>query len=422
MMAGLAIVLTLAFGALAAHYLVQDNGYVLVSFFGYVVEMSVPVALFVLLIAYLVVRLIVWLWRVPRELGEATARARVRWAGRQATRGYIAIAQGKLARGERLLTRGARRSGAPLMNYLAAARLAHQQNDAVRRDGWLRLAYEQEPAAADAVLLAQAEMQMDDQAFDDALITLNRIREHNPRHGQALRLLAALYWRRQDYRALIDLLPSLRAAPPLPPEKLNRWTTEAFGVLLGDPALDEAGIGRIWDEVPKGLRHTPALVHARTAALARCGAVTVAEAEVRRALRDHWDPELIAFYGELQLPDVGRQLKHAEAFLKERPEDPDLLLAVGRLSYRNQLWGKARSYLETSLAIRPTPETCEALGQLMQRIGDKDAAAQAFQRGLALRTAATAGQASATARSASIEGKSAATTAMESARVTADRG
>ena len=85
------------------------------------------------------------------------------------------------------------------------------------------------------------------------------------------------------------------------------------------------------------------------------------------------------------MPEVSQHLKNAEAFLRERPEDPDLLLTVGRLSFRNQLWGKARSYLETSLSIRPAAETCEALGQLLQRIGDKDAAARAFQRGLALR-------------------------------------
>lgn len=387
MKGGLAIALALALGALAGHYLLQDNGYVLVSFQGYVVEMSVPIALALLVLAYLAVRLVAWMWRVPRQLGEATARARVRWAGRQATRGYIAIAAGKLDQGERLLTRGARRSGAPLMNYLAAARLAHQRNDPDRRDGWLRMAYEQEPAAADAVLLAQAEMQMDDQAFDQALATLNRIREHNPKHGQALRLLAALYWRRQDWRALLDLLPALRAMPPLLPAKLNLWTTDAFEALLADPALDEPGLDRLWNEVPKLLRSEPRLVLARARTLARCGAVTTAEAEVRRALRERWDASLIRFYGELPLPEAAQHLKNAEAFLRERPEDPDLLLCVGRLSFRNQLWGKARSYLETSLSIRPTPEGCAALGQLLDRIGDREAAARAYQRGLALSTA-----------------------------------
>ena len=64
---------------------------------------------------------------------------------------------------------------------------------------------------------------------------------------------------------------------------------------------------------------------------------------------------------------------------------------MGRLSFTNQLWGKARSYLETSLAIRPTPQGYQALGQLMQRVGDREAAARAFQRGLSLETESQAG-------------------------------
>jgi HemY protein len=391
MKAGLGIVIMLALGALAGHFLLQENGYVLVNFQGYVVEMSVPVAIFLLALAYLALRLVVWIWRAPRRLGEATARARVRWAGRQATRGFIAIAEGRFARGERLLTKGARRSGAALMNYLAAARLAHMQNDPLRRDGWLQLAFEQEPAAVDVVLLTQAEMQMDDQAFEQALATLNRVREHNPRHGQALKLLGALHWRRQDWPALKALLPELRAAPMLPADKLNRWTVDAFSALLGQPDLDETGIGRLWDEVPKGLRREPALVRARIGALVRAGALAVAEAEICRALRDDWDPVLMLMYGELPLPDASQQLKSAEAFLRERPEDPDLLLVVGRLSFRNQLWGKARSYLETSLAIRPAVETWQALGRLMDRIGDKDAAAKAWQKGLEMSMKAAEG-------------------------------
>lgn len=381
---GLFIVLALVLGALAGNFFMQDNGYVLLSFAGHAVETSVPVAGALLVLAYLAVRLLAWLWRVPRQLGEATARARLRWAGRQATRGYIAIAEGKLDRGERLLTRGARRSGAPLMNYLAAARLAHQRNDPARRDGWLRLAYEQEPAATDAVLLAQAEMQMDDQAFDEALATLDRIRERSPRHAQALKLLAALHWRRRDWRELVELLPTLRAMPPMPQARLERWSIDAFEALLGEPALDKAGLESLWDEVPRVLRHNPRLVLARARALARTGSAELAEAEVRRALRDTWDPGLVRFYGELVVPEAAQQLKHAEAFLREHPEDPDLLLTAGRLSFRNQLWGKARSYLETSQSIRPAAETCAALGQLLERIGEHEAAARAWQRGLDL--------------------------------------
>ena len=38
--------------------------------------------------------------------------------------------------------------------------------------------------------------------------------------------------------------------PPLPQEKLNRWTIDAYESLLGDPSLDEPAIGKLWEEVP----------------------------------------------------------------------------------------------------------------------------------------------------------------------------
>ena len=51
--------------------------------------------------------------------------------------------------------------------------------------------------------------------------------------------------------------------------------------------------------------------------------------------------------------------------------------------------GKARSYLESSLAIRPSPETYHELGQLMLQVGEQESASDAFQRGLTLRYAGT---------------------------------
>ena len=76
--------------------------------------------------------------------------------------------------------------------------------------------------------------------------------------------------------------------------------------------------------------------------------------------------------------DANAQLKRIEGWLSKRPEDPVLLLAAARLSVRSELWGKARSYFETSNAIRPLPETWHELGQLMLSLGDEEAASRAF--------------------------------------------
>jgi HemY protein len=378
------IVGALLAGALAAHVLLPDNGYVLISFQGYVVEMSVPVLGFCLVAAYGAVRLAVGLWNAPRRLGEGWARARARHAGLQATRGYIALAEGRLAQGERLLTKDARRSESPLLNYLAAARAAQMQGDRQRRDTWLQMAIEHEPAATDAVLLTQAELQIEDGQYEPALASLDRVRQRHPNHAQALKLLGELHYLRRDWQPLAELLPTLRRRGNVPPDLLERWTVDTYAhILAGLPAAGEEA-DRAWEAVPRDLRRHPRLAAIRARAQVAHGDVATAEEELRQAIATAWDPALIDLYGQLKTADPAQQLKRIEAWLRDRPEDPHLLLAAGRTCIRHQLWGKARSYLETSLAIRPSADTYQALGQLLARIGEPQAATRAFERGLAL--------------------------------------
>lgn len=389
MKVGLVIVLALIVGALAAHLVLPDNGYVLINFRGYVVETSVPILALALMLGYLAVRLLVQVWRAPRRLGEAWAKARINYAGRQATKGYIALAEGRLARGERLLTRGARLSETPLLNYLAAARAAQMQGDRDRRDGWLRMACEQEPAAEDAVLLTQAELQLEDGQYTEALVSLNRVRERHPTHAQALKLLGELHYRRREWRPLAELLPLLRRRGNMPDEMLDEWSVDTYGNIMTSVRLDRAALDKVWEDIPRHLRREPRLTLTRAKALIACGSVEDAEVEIRRTLKEDWSEALIDLYGELASADPAAHLKRIEAWLKERPDDPALLLAAGRASVRHQLWGKARSYLEASLAIRPAPEAYRALGQLMARVGEAQSASKAYERGLAMMAGAS---------------------------------
>ena len=96
---GLVVVLTLALGAVAASFLLQDNGYVLINFHGYALETSVPILVFLMLLLYLAVRLLTRIWQAPRQIGEVAARARGRRAARQITRGYTPASASSRGRG-----------------------------------------------------------------------------------------------------------------------------------------------------------------------------------------------------------------------------------------------------------------------------------------------------------------------------------
>jgi HemY protein len=61
-----------------------------------------------------------------------------------------------------------------------------------------------------------------------------------------------------------------------------------------------------------------------------------------------------------------------------------LLLAAARLSLANDLPGKARSYLESSLALAPLPDAYALYGRLLTQLGEDERALTAFRAGLGL--------------------------------------
>ena len=382
MKSGLILLIVLALGALAANYMLQDNGYVLINFRGYVIEMSVPVLAFLLVVSYAALRLFIRIWRAPRQLGEAVARRRVRKAGERITQGYIEIGQGNFARGEKLLTKGARNSETPLLNYLAAARAAQAQGDIERRDNWLAMASEQEPRAKETVLLAKAQLQLDAGEQEAARQTLGEVLAMSPRNPEALRLQAEINVARKDWAALENALPVLRKLGKMPIATLDQWTVQCWSALLRDAGGDKARGKALWKSVPRHLRDEPALISARATALAAAGDAGKAESVLRSALKQSWHESLIIVYGQLELPAAAERLKRVETWLRERPEDAVLLRVAARLCVATELWGKARSYYESSAAMRPEPETWHELGRLLQQLGDKEGAFAAYQKGL----------------------------------------
>ena len=380
---GAIVVVVLILSAIAAHFLLGDPGYVAITFRGYLVEMSVPVLIGIAVLLILVIWLIRRIIQAPRLIGEAAGRYRSGRAGIKLTRGMIEVAEGNFARGEKLLARAASTSDAPLFNYLQAARAAHLQGKDERRDEWLKLAYEQTPEAANAVLLTQAEFQLDREQYEQALATLRRIEENSKDHSHALALLARLYFQLGDWTNLAQILPRLEKLGRVKQETLDEWAVRVRIENFAS-AADGDAVAAEWKAVPRRLKGEIAVLEAYYKALLRVGRHAQAEKELAAALKSEWRAPLVRLYGRVEGPDTTKQLKRAETWLAKRGEDADLLLAAARLCLRNELWGKARSYLETVIALRPTPEAYHEYGRLLTQLGETDAAAEAYRDGLGM--------------------------------------
>lgn len=380
---GAIVVAALILSAIAAHFLLGDPGYVAITFRGYLIEMSVPVLISIAVLLVIGIWAIRRLLQAPRRLGEAAGRYRAGRAGLKLTRGMIEVAEGNFARGEKLLARAATTSDTPLFNYLQAARAAHLQGKDDRRDEWLKLAYEQTPEAANAVLLTQAELQLDRDQHEQALATLRRIEENSRDHSHALALLGRLYFRLQDWAQLAQVLPRLQKQGRVKKETLDEWAVRVHSENFKRAADGTAVIAEL-KKVPKSLRKNTDLLAAYYMNLMRTDMHEKAEKDLASALKTEWRAPLVRLFGLIEGPDPSKQLKRAEGWLAKHGEDPDLLLAAARLCLRNELWGKARSYLETVISLRPTPEAYQEFGRLLTQLGETDAAAEAYREGLGM--------------------------------------
>lgn len=368
--------------------LTRDTGYVLLSLGNYTVEMSLALlliliaALFALL--YLGIRLIVRTLHLPRDVRDWNKRRGSRLAQQAMTRGLLEMSEGNWRGAERRLARFADRSETPLLNYLAAARAAQLQGAHDRRDGYIRLAHDAMPSADVAVSLTQAELQLADQQLEQALATLKHLRNVAPRHTYVLRLLRRLYEQLGDWEHLRELLPELRRRKVDDEADLQRLEIRTHRALLEQAfvAGDERRLGIAWADVPRALREHPQVLGDYAGYLQENGHDQRAEQLLRETLRKHWDTQLVETYGLLETSEPGKQLSHMERFLADHPDDPTLLLTLGRLSLRAQLWGKARGYLEACIGRNGPPQAYRELGQLLERMHEPNKAIEIYRRGL----------------------------------------
>jgi len=103
---------------------------------------------------------------------------------------------------------------------------------------------------------------------------------------------------------------------------------------------------------------------------------------INQSLKKYWDTDLVRLYGLLLTENPIKQLAQAENWLKNYPDQAVLLLTLGRLSLRCQLWGKARHYFEESLKLNKNTALYLEYEKLLGNLSDSTAAQLIYRDGL----------------------------------------
>lgn len=366
----------------------QDPGYVLFSRGETTMEMSLSLFAGVVVIGfillYFLIRTLVSSWHVPGRLQRWRKRRRTRRARRSSNRGLIELAEGNWRRAERALIKHAKDSDTPLLNYLSAARAAQKQHAHERRDHYLSLAHNSAPGANVAVELTQAELQLVHGQLEQALASLMHLQSLAPNHQHVLFLLAQLYEKLHSWGDLQALLPRLDKHGVLSDEEYEALCKKVYLNLLHVNHHKSQNLNSIWQQVPRNLKHDQELVEHYAQYLIDLEQFDTAESVLRDAIKRDYNSELVKLYGMTRSSTPDRQLQQAEHWLKGRENNANLLLALGRLAVRCELWGKARSYMEASLGNHELSETYRELGQLLDKLNETELAADCYRKGLLL--------------------------------------
>lgn len=386
MKAGLYIAAALLIGALLAELLLADPGYVALRFAGYLLEMSFVTFVLLMLAAYFVVRIILRVIGARRAWQASQLERRRERARRSLASGILELSEGRCESAENTVMRYVRDAEQPIAHYLVAARAAELQGATQRRDEWLARALDLPADSHAPVLIMQAELLMKHKQLQAAQTVLEQLELRHQQNARGLLLLARVYRQTGDWEKLQALEPRLRTTKGIETAVADETVAHIYldRLKAAGSRADSEALRSAWKDMPRSLTKRADIVVAYARAAIACRESDAAEKVLRDVLNTQWDESAVNAYGELETSEPLQTLERAEGWLPEHSEDPALLLACARLSARAELYGKARSYLETSIAIRPRLEAYQLLADMMEQLGDRDRAMQALNDALAL--------------------------------------
>ena len=355
-----------------------NTGYVLFVAPPYRIELSqnafIIIAVLAFFALYMLVRAGVRLSRLPAEVRESRRRRQFERFRSKQDAAVVALIEGRHGKARQFAQEALAIPHSTPVAALVGARAALETRDYAAAAAMLDRPDTREAKLAVPRLMLEAELALERGQPVDALARLAELRREAGLHTAAQRLeLRALIaaGRPAEVPALVDQLVKRKVYDAQQGELLR---ASAHAETLASLAHDAAGLRAYWARVPEADRLQPKVARAAAKSFLELGSDREAADILARCLERTWDSGLAVLYAECRAPDATRQLETAERWLVAHNQDASLLYALGRLCERSELWGKAQTYLEASLALDNHWRAHVALADLFTKLDRPDEA------------------------------------------------
>ena len=357
------------------------TGYALFVAPPYRVELSLNLLLLLVaggfIAGYVLLRIVRRALGLPEEVRLYRQRQHQERARAKQDAALVALLEGRFGRARQFAEEALAIPHSSGLSALLGARAAIATREFAAAEALLSRADASVPSLAVPRLMLEAEMKLEQGQPLEALAILGMLRKEAGSHTAALRLeLRALQaaGRHAEIPPLVDNLVKRKVYGVREGEFVR---AAAHAQELAARVLDGEGLRAYWSKLTEGEQRNPKIARAAARSFMALGGDREAAELLARSLEREWDSELVALYAQSRPADGAPQLEQAERWLAKHPQDATLLYALGVLCERAQLWGKAQTYFEASLAIENSWRTRVALGELFARLNrDFDANAQ----------------------------------------------
>jgi HemY protein len=346
----------------------------------------IDVALNLFLLSALVLALLVfWTARVVQKAVDFPARVaayrqrRNEVGSSRALREALrALFEGRFARAERAAQVAQRLREIAGLSALVGARAAHRMREQGRRDEWLARAAEDRTVDT-ARLATSAELWTDSREAQRALDAISDLQSGGSRHIQIARIGLAAHLQLGRWDEVLKLVRLLAKRRALHDAAVRRLKLLAYREQLYDTRHDATALLETFEAIPLEDRRMVEITLEGARLLNLAGRGRAAADAIEVALEARWDERLLDEYARAQSLPVRERLERATTWLQLHPQDAALLRCLGLLCLREQLWGKARTYLLESLRLRVHPATSLALARLAEQTDQGSEAAVHFR-------------------------------------------
>jgi len=290
--------------------------------------------------------------------------------------------EGRYADAEKAAVRAIAKGEKSALHPIIAARSAHELREYKKRDAYLASSEDKKIGDATMRLMATTNFMLDQHDSRAALSALQEMHNRGVKaYPGALSLELKAQQQAGNWDEVLRVLDQLEKKSSIDMSVAAQMRQEAWQEKIRKQT-DLPGLITCLKSVPGKIKKRSKFAVTAARALIQYQSNDLAQKLISDSLEAQWDGELIALYGDCLSDDLMLQIEQAEKWLKRHPQEPGLLLALGKLCIQQKLWGKAQNYLDASVSLLPSHTAYEALGQLAEQMGKQDEASRYFQQAL----------------------------------------